>query len=271
MIGGSPALGQYFPVDSALHRLDPRAKLSLVLGFMIALFFIDQMAVMLGSAIIIPLLLVVSKLPPRWLARSLKPLIFILLFTFVIHLFLTPGPALFRLGPLTGTRTGLARGAFFGLRLILVIAVSSFVTLTTTPVRLTDAMESLLKPLKRVRLPVHEFALMATIALRFIPTLLAEAEGIIRAQKARGADFESGNIIRRARSFVPILVPLFVGAFRRADDLAVAMEARGYAGGEGRTRLHILSMRPTDYLWLFGGTVLVGALLWADRLVTGLW
>jgi energy-coupling factor transport system permease protein len=267
MIGDSLILGRYFPIESALHRLDPRVKLLMVLAFITALFFIDQMSVMLATALIVPALLGLSKLPFHRLARALKPLIFILGFTLFIHLFLTPGTALFRLGPLVGTETGLERGIFFGWRLVLIVTVSSFITLTTTPVKLTDAVESMLRPLKKLGLPVHEFAFMTTRALRFIPTVLAEAEDIIKAQKARGADFETGNYFHRARSIAPVLVPLFIGAFRRSDDLAVAMEARGYVGGEGRTNFHELRLRRTDYLWLAAGILVIDSFLLADKII----
>lgn len=267
MSGAAPALGRYFPVDSVLHRLDPRVKLVGLLAYTISIFFVARIEVMLAALGVVPLLLILAKLPPLWLARSIRPLFFILFFTFFIHVFLTPGEAAWSLGPLTASKTGLTRGIFFSIRLILVVAVSSFITLTTTPVALTDAMESLLKPLKKVGLPVHELALMTTIALRFIPTLLDEARAVMTAQKARGADFESGGLIRRARSFIPVLVPLFVGAFRRADELALAMEARGYAGGEGRTRFHVLRLARSDYLAAALGALMIAALIGVDRYV----
>jgi len=267
MIGSSPALGQYYPAESPLHRLDARFKLVMVVGFIVALFFIERSETMVLSLLILPILLALSRLPARWLWRSLRPLLFILSFTFIIHLFLTPGERLFVLGPVTATEAGLTRGVFFSLRLVLVITISSFITLTTTPVALTDAVEALLKPFKRLGLPVHELALMTTIALRFIPTLLGEAREIIKAQKARGADFESGHVLKRARGFVPVLIPLFVGAFRRADDLASAMEARAYAGGEGRTRLHEAVVVRADYIWLGTGACLIALMLAVDSLI----
>ncbi len=267
MIGSSPALGQYYPAESHLHRLDARFKLVVVVGFIFALFFIERPATMVLTLLILPLLLVLSRLPARWLWRSLRPLLFILLFTFVIHLLFTPGETLFVFGPITATEAGLTRGLFFALRLVLIITVSSFITLTTTPMALTNAIEMLLKPFKRLGLPVHELALTMSIALTFIPMLLGEAREIIKAQKARGADFESGHILRRARGFVPVLIPLFVGSFRRADELALAMEARGYAGGEGRTRLHELVLVRNDYLWLAAGAALIALMLAADALI----
>ena len=253
MNGRSLALGQYYPADSPLHALDPRVKLGLSIALITAIFFINNLAVMLATAILIPILAAVARLPFKWVLKGLRPLAFIVIFTFLVHVFFTPGPALFALGPVAATTSGLRRAVFYSLRLVLVILFSTFITLTTTPVKLTEAIESILSPLKKLRFPAHEIALMMTIALRFIPTLLSEAETIIKAQKARGADFDSGHIWRRAKSFVPLLIPLFVSAFRRADELAMAMEARGYSGGEGRTRLHVLKIGLTDLAWLAGG------------------
>jgi energy-coupling factor transport system permease protein len=261
MNGRSLSLGQYYPATSPLHALDPRVKIFLILALIVSLFFIDTIALFIPLALLVLFLSALAGLPQRWVWRSLRPLVFILAFTLLIHVFLTPGLIWFRLGPLTATWTGLHQGLFFSFRLILIITFSSFITLTTTPVRLADAIESLLGPLRIVRFPVHDFALMMTIALRFIPTLLEEAETIMNAQKARGADFESGNIIRRTQNFLPLLVPLFIGSFRRADELALAMEARGYAGGEGRTRLHVLRIRAIDLLWLVGGMLMIVGLL----------
>lgn len=265
MSGRTLALGQYYPAQSPLHSLDPRIKLFLSLSIIIALFFIDDLELMLATAIFIPVLATVAKLPYRWILRSLRPLLFILMFTFAIHLFLTSGLPVFSIGPLTATREGFLQGFFYASRLILVILFSSFITLTTTPVQLTDAIESILSPLKVVRFPAHEIALMMTIALRFIPTLLTEAETIMKAQKARGARFDSGNVFRRAKSFVPLLIPLFIGAFRRADELALAMEARGYAGGEGRTRMRRLRVRLLDVLWLIIGVLIILAMVGLSR------
>jgi energy-coupling factor transport system permease protein len=259
--GRSLSLGQYYPATSPLHALDPRVKIVLVLALVVSLFFIDQIALFGPLALLVLVLSALAGLPYGWVWRSVKPLLVIVTFTLLIHVFLTPGAIWFRLGPATATWTGLQQGLFFSFRLLLIITFSSFITLTTTPVRLADAIESLLSPLRVVRFPVHDFALMMTIALRFIPTLLEEAETIMKAQKARGADFESGNILRRTRNFLPLLVPLFIGSFRRADELALAMEARGYAGGEGRTRLHVLRLQASDALWLVGGLAVIVVLL----------
>ncbi|HEB13169.1 MAG TPA: energy-coupling factor transporter transmembrane protein EcfT [Actinobacteria bacterium] len=257
MSGRSLVLGQFYPAKSPLHALDPRVKLFLTLTLVISLFFIDNIAILISSAILIPILAKVAKLPYRWILRGVRPLVFILSFTFLIHLFLTEGELFFRLGPLIATWDGLVKGIFYSSRLVLVILFSSFITLTTSPVQLTDAIESFFNPLKVFRFPAHEIALMMTIALRFIPTILGEAETIMKAQKARGANFDSGNILKRARSFVPLLIPLFISSFRRADELALAMEARGYAGGEGRTRMRQLKIEPIDLAWLIIGLLVI--------------
>ncbi len=261
MSGRSLALGQFYPAESPLHSLDPRVKLFLTMTLIISLFLIDNIAILLGSAILVPILAMVAKLPYRWILRGIRPLFFILGFTFLIHLFLTEGELFFKLGPLTATWDGLIKGIFYSARLVLVILFSSFITLTTSPVQLTDAIESFFNPLKIIKFPAHEIALMMTIALRFIPTILGEAETIMKAQKARGANFDSGNILKRARSFVPLLIPLFISSFRRADELALAMEARGYAGGEGRTRLRQLRIGRSDLAWLTIGLLLIFSIL----------
>lgn len=257
MSGRSLALGQYYAAKSPLHALDPRVKLFLSLTIVTALFFVDNLAVLVGAAFLVPVLASVAKVPFKWVLKGVRPLVFILFFTFLIHLFLTEGATLFTIGPLRATGEGLIKGIFYSTRLILVILFSSFITLTTSPVQLADAIESILSPLKVIRFPAHEIALMMTIALRFIPTLLTEAETIMKAQKGRGANFDSGNILKRARSFIPLLIPLFISAFRRADELALAMEARGYAGGSGRTRLHSLKITPRDVAWLLLGLLII--------------
>ncbi len=240
-------LGQYYPANSPVHSMDPRAKILISGIFMVVLFvgnnfqaFLIMGAFALGAVVL-------SKVPLKLLLRGLKPILFIMVFTMGFHLFLTPGPTLFKIGPLTATWAGLIQGVFIGVRLIILLAFTSLLTLTTSPIELTDGLEDLLKPFTRIGVPAHELAMMMTIALRFIPTLLEEAERIMKAQMARGADFESGNMVKRAKNLVPLLVPLFVSAFRRADDLAMAMEARCYRGGEGRTRMRQLRMALRDY------------------------
>ncbi|MCR4425400.1 MAG: energy-coupling factor transporter transmembrane protein EcfT [Firmicutes bacterium] len=239
-------IGQYIPGGSLLHRLDPRTKILLSLVIVVSLFFAHQARgyILLGALILA--LVAISGVPFGYVLRGLRPLTFIIALTFLLHLFMDPGNTIFRLGPLTATDRGFAEGVFTATRLALLVVTTSLVTLTTSPIALTDGLERLLTPLAVVGVPAHELAMMTTIALRFIPTLLEETEKIMKAQMARGADFESGNIARRAKAMIPILVPLFVSAFRRADELAMAMEARCYRGGKGRTHLRQLKLTPLD-------------------------
>lgn len=240
-------LGQYYPVDSPVHRLDPRSKIILTVLFIIAVFMADQLY--LYGIVLAYLVFVVwlGRLPARMIIRSIRPMRILLAFTFILNLFFGAGETpLFSLGPVTIWREGLINAVHFSLRLVFLVMGSSILTLTTSPVTLTDGLETLASPLKKIRFPAHEMAMMMTIALRFIPTLVEEADKIMKAQTARGADFESGNLLARARAMVPLLVPLFVSAFRRAGDLAMAMEARCYHGGNGRTRLHVLKIKTGD-------------------------
>ncbi|HEY3315402.1 MAG TPA: energy-coupling factor transporter transmembrane protein EcfT [Bacillota bacterium] len=242
------AIGQYLPGDSLVHRLDPRTKIAITSVYVIVLFFINNPW---GYALAVAFALagvLLSRVPLRYLIDGIRPILILILLTLVLNVFMTPGQPIWKFGPLTATREGLQSGVTLALRLILLIAVTSLLTLTTSPVALTDGLERLMKPLGRLGLPAHELAMMMTIALRFIPTLLEEAEKIMKAQMARGADFESGNLVKRARALIPLLVPLFISSFRRADELAMAMEARGYHGGAGRTRYRQLRARPADYL-----------------------
>lgn len=257
-------LGQYYPGESVLHRLDPRTKIVMTFVFMILLFMVNGFYGYLGFGLLTLLAVGLSRLPLRLVFQGLKSIIYILFITFLLNLFLTPGEVLFTLGPLTVTRPGLNLGVTMSVRLIILILLSSLLTLTTSPILLTDGLEALLKPFRRLGVPAHELAMMMTIALRFVPTLLEETEKIIKAQMARGADLESGNIFQRARALVPILVPLFVSAFRRADELATAMEARCYRGGEHRTRMRELKYRMADYL-AFSVTGVVAAAVMALR------
>jgi len=239
-------IGQYLSGSSVVHRLDPRTKLTIVGVFMVILFTAVNPPAY-GTLIAFTVLAVVlAQVPPRMLFRGLRPILLLLLLTFVLQLFLTPGQELFSAGPLTATREGLRMGIFMVLRLLLLLVMASLLTLTTSPVALTDGLERILAPFRFLGLPAHELAMMMTIALRFIPTLMEEADKIMKAQMARGADFETGNPLRRVKSLVPLLVPLFVSAFRRADELATAMEARCYRGGENRTRLNRLKAGPLD-------------------------
>ncbi len=244
----SLAVGQYLPGDSVIHRLDPRTKIGATTLYVIVLFFVNS-ALGYAAAFAFALAgLALAAIPLRYVIDGIKPILFLILLTLVLNVFMTGGTPIWTLGPLVATREGLRIGSFLALRLILLIVVTSLLTLTTSPVSLTDGLERLMKPATRIGLPAHELAMMMTIALRFIPTLLEEADKIMKAQMARGADFESGNLIRRARALVPLLVPLFISSFRRADELAMAMEARGYHGGTGRTRFRQLHAGPLDYV-----------------------
>ncbi len=240
-------LGQYYPVDSPVHRLDPRAKILLAFLYIIGIFFVKDLVMYLPVAAYLALVTWLSRLPYSMMVKSLKPMRILVVFTFVLNLFFGTGSReLLRLGGIVIWQEGLLNALHFSFRLVFLVTGSSILTLTTAPVTLTDGLERLASPLKVIRFPAHEMAMMMTIALRFIPTLIEEADKIMKAQTARGADFETGNLMARARAMIPLLVPLFISAFRRAGDLAMAMEARCYRGGEGRTRLHILKMRRRD-------------------------
>jgi len=239
-------IGQYLPGESPVHRLDPRTKILSVLFYMVGIFGIRDLQSYLYVAGLTTLVVALSRIPVVYLLKGLKPILLILVFTVGLHAVLTPGEELVKLGFLTVTTEGILRALFMAFRLIFLVLFTSMLTLTTAPMALTDGLESLLKPFSRLGLPAHELAMMMSIALRFIPTLIDETDKIMKAQKARGADFESGNIWQRAKSMIPLLVPLFISAFRRADELAMAMEARCYRGSEGRTRMKQLKYRPVD-------------------------
>ncbi len=241
-------IGQFFPGDTFLHRLDPRTKLIALIFLMVAIFVFHTFGVYTALTVFTLALVFASKVPFGMILRSLKPLLWILLFTFFIHVFSTPGESLLHLWRFDATLEGIERGAFISLRLILLIVLASLLTFTTSPLKLTDAMEALLSPLKRFGVPAHELAMMMTIALRFVPTLIEETDRIMKAQESRGADFSEGSLMARIRAVIPVLVPLFLSAFRRADDLALAMEARCYHGGEGRTQMKALSFHRLDGL-----------------------
>ncbi len=243
-------IGQYFPGETIIHRLDPRIKLLGTFAFIISLFFINSFYPYILVIAFILMAIKLSKVPLSYVLKGLKPLFLIISITFLINLFMTKGEILFEIGPLDVTKEGLMQATFMALRLIFLVMGTSLLTLTTSPISLTDGIERLLKPLSKVGVPAHELAMMMTIALRFIPTLLEETDKIMKAQMARGADFESGNIMNRAKSLVPLLVPLFVSAFRRADELAMAMEARCYRGGENRTRMKELKLVSSDFIAL---------------------
>ena len=233
----SITLGQYYQTDSVLHRLDPRVKLVGTFAYLISLFVVDSLPGYLLAALFLAVMIKLSNVPFRYIVRGMKTILFLLIITVCFNLFLTPGEVIWEFWIFKMTREGLNFAIKMAIRLSLLILGSSIMTLTTTPTQLTDALESLMRPLKKVRVPVHEIAMMMSIALRFIPILMEETDKIMKAQIARGADFESRNIVKKIKSLVPLLVPLFISAFRRANDLAMAMEARCYQGGEGRTKM----------------------------------
>ena len=247
-IQGSRVIGQYFAGNSVIHRLDPRVKIIATLLFIIELFIVDNFIGFAIAAVCLGTVIAVSKVPFSFIVRGLKPIIIILLFTFTLNMFMIDGRILWQWGFLRITAEGLRTAVFMAVRLILLIIGSSMLTLCTRPLSLTDGIERLLSPFKRIGVPAHEIAMMMTIALRFIPTLLEETDKIMKAQQARGADFETGNLIQRAKSLIPILVPLFVSAFRIAQELAMAMEARCYRGGENRTRMNEMKLKRRDYV-----------------------
>jgi len=258
-------IGQYYPVNSLIHRIDPRVKLLLVIAYAFAIFLIQNFTGFAFAALITGVLVVLGRLPVRLIIRGLKPILYILVFTFLIHLWTGGGPWI-DLGIISISEAGLITGALIGIRLVLLIVGASLLTLTSTPIELTDGIESILAPLKRIRVPVHEIAMMVTIALRFIPTLAVEADKIIKAQSSRGAKFDSGNPVIKAKSFIPVLVPLFLSVFRRADELAEAMEARAYRGGQGRTRMRRLEMGMRDIVAFVVMAILLICVAWIGRL-----
>jgi energy-coupling factor transport system permease protein len=253
-------LGQYYRTESVIHELDPRVKLVATLMFIISLFVSNNFIGYVIAGLFLALSIYLSKVPPKFIFRGMKTIFFLLMLTMVFNLFLTPGTALVSFWKFTITVEGLKMAAMMAVRLIFLITGSSLMTLTTTPNNLTDGLERLLRPLKVFRVPVHEISMMMSIALRFIPILMEETDKIMKAQMARGADFESGSLINRAKSLVPLLVPLFISAFRRANDLAMAMEARCYKGGDGRTKMKPLIYQNRDrlaYLIIFAYLALV--------------
>lgn len=241
-------LGQYYPVDSVIHRLDPRVKLLSTLLYMLSLFLVKSWSAYLLAVLLLAVLIRLSKVPFRFMTKGLRGMLFLLLLSVSFNLFLTPGEVIWHFYFLKLTREGVRIASMMAARLILLVLGSSLMTLTTTPNQLTDGLEKGLSILKLLHVPVHEIAMMMSIALRFIPILVEETDKIMKAQMARGADFESGGMFQRAKAMVPILVPLFVSAFRRANELATAMEARCYRGGEGRTKMKPLRYEKRDFL-----------------------
>ena len=240
-------IGQYYRTESPIHRLDPRVKLAGTLLFIISLFVYSKPAGYVTAFLFLVFVILVSKVPLRFILRGLKPLLLLIGITVFFNLFWTPGEAALKIWKLTVTWEGIQSAVLLGARFVMLIIGSTIMTLTTTPTKLTDGIECMLKPFRLIKVPAHEIAMMMSIALRFIPILLEETDKIMKAQQARCADFESGNIVKRAKNLLPILIPLFVSAFRRANDLAMAMEARCYRGGEGRTRMKPLQYQRRDY------------------------
>jgi len=265
-------MGQYYPVDSWVHRLDPRTKILLTIAMIVAVFLVKTMV---GYALILGFMYLTSRLsniPFKMLLKGVKPLRFILILTFLLNLFFNTGTTmLVEWGFIKIGYEGLSTAIHYSLRLIFLVLGTSLMTLTTSPIALSDGIEMLLSPLKVIKFPAHELAMMMSIALRFIPTLMEEADKIMKAQMARGADFESGNLLARAKAMVPLLVPLFVSAFRRAGDLAMAMESRCYHGGENRTRLRVLKITKNDWLAALGVAVLIALILTEGYVTLPLW
>ena len=259
-------LGQYFPGDSFVHALDPRTKLILVVAYIVALFCAGGWGGYLLTFTFLAVSIVISDIPFKSITRGLKPVMMIVVFTGVLNLFFTQGTTeIFTIFGFTLTWEAVERAFFMVCRIMMLITGTFLLTYTTSPIALTDGLESLMSPLKRVKFPVHELSMMMCIALRFIPTLIEETDKIMSAQKARGADFESGSLMDRAKALVPILVPLFISAFRRADELATAMECRCYQGGEGRTKMKQLHYTQLDFRAFAVGAALVAGVLLMGR------
>lgn len=254
-------VGQFYPGNSLVHKLDPRLKIIIMLFYIISLFFVNTYIPYVFIALYLLLIIKVADIPLKIVLKGIRPLKWILLITFVINLFFIQGEEIFRIGFLSITKEGLDTALKMAIRLVLLVLGTSLLTLTTSPIEMTDGIEELLNPLKKIKVPAHEIAMMMTIALRFIPTLIEETDKIMKAQMARGADFESGNILNRAKNLVPLLVPLFINSFRRADDLATAMEARCYRGGEGRTKFRELKLEKADYLTFIFNIVFFGVII----------
>ena len=254
-------LGQYFPGDTIVHRLDPRTKLTLTLIYIVALFLAVDYISYAVMIVVLAACIIISKIKLRVILRGVKPLLIVIIITGLLNLFYTKGEPILSFWIIKITVEGIKRAVFMILRIVMLIMGSFLLTYTTSPVALTDGLESLLSPLKKLRFPVHELAMMMSIALRFIPTLIEETDKIMSAQKARGANFETGNLFQRAKALLPLLIPLFISAFRRADELAVAMESRCYNGGEGRTKMKSLHMAPRDWIALLLGALLLAGMI----------
>jgi len=260
-------LGQYFPGNTVVHRLDPRTKLVLTLVYITALFMSKGLPAYVLMFVVLITCLALSKIKPKAAVRGLRPVMIIIAITAILNIFFIRGETvLFEYRFIVITREGLITAAFMAARLVMLIVGTFLLTYTTSPIALTDGIETLLNPLKKIRLPIHELSMMMSIALRFIPTLIEETDKIMSAQKARGADFETGGLIKRAKAILPLIIPLFISAIRRADELAVAMESRCYHGGEGRTRMKILKMAARDFLGLLCGAAVITGVVFLGRI-----
>lgn len=257
-------IGQYFPGNSLLHKLDARMKIILTLFLIISIFICKNIVSLAAMVLATFIIVAISKIPPKTILKSIKPLTIIILITALLNLFYGKGDALVQLGRLKITLDGIETAVFMAVRIIILVVISSLLTYTTSPTELTDALERLFKPLKLLKVDVHSIAMTMTIALRFIPTLVEEIDKIMSAQKSRGADMDSGGLISRANALVPVLIPLFVSSFRRANELAYAMECRCYRGGEGRTKMKVMKMSARDYISLAAVIVFMAGLILAN-------
>jgi len=240
-------LGQYYPADTPIHKLDPRTKMIILAALLVTIFVVDTFYAFIALAVFLAVVTAVSQVGFKTVLKGIRPLMFIIVFTFILNMFFYTGDdPIWEWGIIKISAEGILKAVFIAIRLVLLVIATSLLTLTTSPMQITDGLEILCGPLKKIRVPVHEMAMMMSIAMRFIPTLIDETDRIMKAQTARGAEFDSGNIFKKAKRLIPLLVPLFVGAFKRADELALAMESRCYKGGEGRTRMNVLVMGKND-------------------------
>ncbi len=260
-------LGQYFPGNSFIHKLDPRTKILSVIAYITVIFCIKGILGYAALAVFSIICIFASRIPVKFILKGLKPIMLFVAFTALFNMFLTEGRVLWNAGIFKITYEGVMAALYMVLRILFLMIGTSILTLTTSPIALTDGIEQLLSPLRKIGVPAHEFAMMMTIALRFIPTLLEETDKIIKAQTARGADFESGNLLSRAKAMLPILIPLFISAFRRADELAVAMECRCYSGGENRTRLRSLKLTYVDVIGWLAIVILAGTIFVTNKFI----
>lgn len=260
-------IGQYFPGDSFIHKMDPRMKIIATLLYIILLFVASHPLSLVVGILLLVVMYQISGIPMKMITKSLKPVVPVIFFTSVLNIFFVSGEVLFKIFFIEITKEGVTLAILMSLRILCLIAGSSLLTYTTSPIELTDAIERLLNPLKKLKVPVHELSMMMTIALRFIPTLIEETDKIISAQKARGADMESGGLMDRAKALIPVLIPLFVSSFRRADELAMAMECRCYRGGDGRTRMKQLKYSHRDWTALFLMVLAIAAVLLLNKVL----